>query len=43
MQISKMKKNMENANARNITSSEDNHVKDALRNRVYHIKQKKLR
>ena len=41
MEMSKMKKNMENANAKNITtSSEDNHVKDALINTLYHIKQK---
>ena len=39
--MSEMKKNMENANAQNITTSfEDNHVKDALRNMLYHIKQK---
>ena len=43
MKMSKMKKNMENANAQNITtSSKDYHVKDALRNTFYLIKQKKL-
>ena len=41
MEMFEMKKNMENANAQNITtSSKDNHVKDALRNMLYHIKQK---
>ena len=40
MEISKMKKNMENAIAQNITtSSEDHHVKDMIRNMVKLIKQ----
>ena len=38
--MSEMKKNMENANAQNITtSSKDHHVKDAMRNMVNLIKQ----
>ena len=40
MEMSKMKKNMENANAQNITTSfKDHHVKDAIRNIVNLIKQ----
>ena len=40
MEMSKMKKNMENAIAQNITTSfEDHHVKDSIRNTVKLIKQ----
>ena len=40
MEMSEMKKNMENENAQNITTSfEDHHVKDMIRNIVKIIKQ----
>ena len=40
MEMSDMKKNMENAIAQNITtSSKDHHVKDMIRNMVKLIKQ----